>query len=142
MMKNAIKTVGVLIIKNNEVLLVKHGQAAEHLSGKYGLPAGRVDADEELIQAACRELKEETGLTVNVTDLMLIPYEWFADMERKDGVKSFSMKVFAAKNFHGQLSYRSNETIPEWVNLENVKSLNLLPNIEDIISRGQKLMIK
>jgi len=36
-----IPTVAVLIIKDDEVLLVKHTEKAGYLTGIYGLPGGR-----------------------------------------------------------------------------------------------------
>ncbi|HLD06679.1 MAG TPA: NUDIX domain-containing protein [Candidatus Nanoarchaeia archaeon] len=61
-MANIIPTVGVLVYRNGEVLLVQHGAKASHLHGVYGLPAGKLEAGESEEEAAVRELFEETGL--------------------------------------------------------------------------------
>ena len=67
-MDGMIKTVGILIIKDNKVLLVRHEEAASHVTGIYGLPAGRLEKEETEIQGAIRELKEETGLITSEED--------------------------------------------------------------------------
>jgi 8-oxo-dGTP pyrophosphatase MutT (NUDIX family) len=133
----AIPTVGIIIIRNGMVLLVKHGEAAGHLDGKYGLPAGRIEADESLKEAARRELKEETGLEVDLNDLILLSGVWFADVERKDGIKQFSLQVFFADKFCGQLG-GSVETVPVWINIDSLDEYDLLPNVYDIVAKGVK----
>jgi len=55
--------VGALAVSEGRVLLVgqRHGES-EELS--WSLPAGKVDPDEPLIEALKREVREETGLSV------------------------------------------------------------------------------
>jgi 8-oxo-dGTP pyrophosphatase MutT (NUDIX family) len=130
---NLIKTIGVLIIKDDKVLLVRHGKSAEHINDRYGLPAGRIDYNENEKEAAKRELKEETGLDVNLDDLVLLPKEWTARIERKSGIKDFSLKVFYTDKFSGSL-INSNETSPEWIVIDDLNSIDLLPNVLDIIN--------
>ena len=87
-------TVGVLIIKDNQILLVKHKAKASHLNNVYGLPAGRVKDGESFEEAAKRELEEETSLVAN--ELKEYPNnEYIADIKRKDGTtKTFSITIF------------------------------------------------
>jgi ADP-ribose pyrophosphatase YjhB (NUDIX family) len=139
MENNIIPTVGVLVMKNGMVLLVRHGEASEHSNGKYGLPAGRMQNNESAGETACRELKEETGLDADLDSLVRLPGEWFAAIKRKDGTKKFSLAVFLADKFDGQLS-GSIETAPEWINIKDLKRYDLLPNVFDIISEGLKLL--
>ncbi len=128
-----IHTVGVLIFKNDRVLLVRHEQNAEHESFVYGLPAGRINEGEGDRDAAVRELFEETGLSFTSESLRELPKIYTAEIKRKDGtIKTFSLKVFVADSFSGELK-ASSETIPEWVPIKDIGLLKMLPNVEEII---------
>ena len=60
-----------LVVKDDKILLEKR---AEHLpeGGKWGLPGGYMDRDETAEQAALRELKEETGWTAEISEMLRI----------------------------------------------------------------------
>lgn len=60
--------VGGVVVRDGAVLLVK--RAAEPLAGRWSLPGGAVEVGETLEQAVVRELREETGLTVCVVELV------------------------------------------------------------------------
>jgi len=59
---------GVRVVNNGKILLVKRSH--EPYQGKWHMPAGYVEIDEEPAQAAQREAREETGLTVRVEKLV------------------------------------------------------------------------
>lgn len=62
----------VLVERGGQVLLVRRSIAPEQ--GKWSLPAGFVDAEEDPRQAAMRECLEETGLEVTITGLFDVLY--------------------------------------------------------------------
>lgn len=140
MNKNIIKTVWVLIInKNEEILLVEHKKWAWHIEWVYGLPAWRVENQENILDCATRELKEETWLNCRKEDLTKFDKVFFADIERSDWtVKSFSMEVFLCKNYTWELK-SDFETIPHFVKLTDISKLDLLPSIKEILSIWEKL---
>ena len=58
----AVTVDAILISSQNSVLLIERGR--EPFKGKWALPGGFIDIDEELETACRRELEEETGLRV------------------------------------------------------------------------------
>ncbi|MGE8205525.1 NUDIX hydrolase [Heyndrickxia sp. NPDC080065] len=57
--------VSVSIIKNNEVLLIKENKP--NVKNKWNFPSGRIEEGEDILFAACREVKEETGYDVELS---------------------------------------------------------------------------
>ncbi len=56
--------VDTLVIKDGTILLVKRAQHIPE-GGKWGLVGGYMERDENLLQAAAREAKEETGREID-----------------------------------------------------------------------------
>jgi ADP-ribose pyrophosphatase YjhB (NUDIX family) len=65
--------VGAVIVRDvpgegRQVLLIRRGQ--EPLKGEWSLPGGAVELGETLEEAICREVLEETGLSVETVDVV------------------------------------------------------------------------
>ena len=56
--------VGAVIVQDGRVVLVRRGH--EPLAGQWSLPGGGVELGETLEEAVVREMREETGLEVDV----------------------------------------------------------------------------
>lgn len=133
-----VPTVGVLIFRGSEVLLVCHGKKAKQQTGVYGLPGGVVESGEIMMEAAVRELEEETGLKAKPEELLEIKKNWAARIQRKNETKTYSYKVFLCTGFSGDLQEAPDKTIPEWVPVSNLPQYNLLPNVADAVREGLK----
>lgn len=115
----------VVLFRDREVLLVRHLPSSGHPEGAYGLPAGRVESGETSLDAAVRELREETGLVARPDDLVRLPTAYEAVI--RGGV--LEMDAYLALRAEGDLE-ASAETLPEWVPLHRVAHLkSLLPNV-------------
>src|SRR5687767_15903943 len=60
--------VGGVVVQNGRALIVK--RAHEPRKGEWSLPGGLVELGETLVEATRREIKEETGLVVDVGDVV------------------------------------------------------------------------
>ncbi|MBN1202716.1 MAG: GNAT family N-acetyltransferase [Anaerolineae bacterium] len=65
---NPVPGVGILIEKDDGLVFVKRGGRVK--PGSWALPSGYIEADESVKEAALRETKEETGLDVELIDLL------------------------------------------------------------------------
>lgn len=66
--RNPVVGAGALVEKDGRVVLVRRG--VEPKAGYWCLPAGYVEADEMAEAAAVREMQEETGLEIEIDDLL------------------------------------------------------------------------
>lgn len=66
--QNPVPGVGVVIEMEGGVVLVRRGGQVK--TGRWALPAGYIEADESVEEAAVRECREETGLEVTLIDLL------------------------------------------------------------------------
>lgn len=62
---------GCLVECEGNILILKRLETKSH-GGKWGMPAGKIDAGETPEQAIARELKEETGLATDSNSLILV----------------------------------------------------------------------
>lgn len=60
--------IGAVVVDRGRVLLVQRG--SEPSKGKWSLPGGMLEIGESLVAGVAREVKEETGLQVEVIELV------------------------------------------------------------------------
>lgn len=133
-------TAHVLLFKGERVLLVKHTEGANHITGVFGIPGGKINDGEGIQAAAKRELLEETGLDVEINDLFEFPdNKYSAFIQKKKGKTYYTMTIFLAKRYKGELM-ESSETIPAWTFVDDITNINLLPNVDKAIMAAQKFL--
>ncbi len=72
-----VPAVGVVCLRDDEVLLIRRGKPPRQ--GEWSLPGGRIEPGERAVDAALRELVEETGVTARITALIDVVDGLFAD---------------------------------------------------------------
>lgn len=101
------------IIKNsdNKYLLIK--ERKEKYYGMYNIPAGHLEENELLIDGAKREIKEETGYTVDIKGIVQV-----GDAEK------FTSFIFYCEIISEQESYNSDEILSvEWLSFDEIKNI-------------------
>jgi 8-oxo-dGTP diphosphatase len=72
--------VGVICVRDGEVLLVRRG--TQPRLGEWSLPGGRIEYGEKAIEAAKRELLEETGVTAKIHGVLDVVDGLFPEIDR------------------------------------------------------------
>jgi 8-oxo-dGTP diphosphatase len=89
-------TVDAVILEENSIVLVKRRNPP--FKGMWALPGGFVESGETVEEAAVREAKEETGLTVEIIRLLGV----YSDPKRDPRGPTVGT-VFICKRINGEL---------------------------------------
>jgi len=94
--KNPVPGVGVLVEMQDGVVLIKRGHNPK--KGRWALPAGFIEADESIEEAAVRECKEETNLDIELLEMFHVD-SFPTDPTPQSGIIIF----YRAKPISGEL---------------------------------------
>lgn len=110
-----------IIMEDDKVVVTKY-EKGNHKEGFYEIPGGKIEEGESAEEAAIREVKEETGMTVSN-----LQYKGNLILEYPDRI--FDFQVFLTSHFEGK-PQNFIENSSEWILLEElVQKEKLLSNI-------------
>ena len=124
--------VGVLIRDGDRYLLIK--RAAEPDAGLWSIPGGLVEVGERAAESATREAREETGLDVEVVEVLGVVDKILRDEESR--VKyHFVIVDYLATPKGGTLKPASDALDARWVRAEEFPSYELSPTLVELLKR-------
>ena len=125
--------VGGVIVQDGRALLIRRGQPP--LLGEWSLPGGVLECGETLREAAVREALEETGLVVEVIDMLGV-YERVIRSE--DGrVRYHDVLIdFLCRAVGGELKAGSDAAEAGWFTREELPALKLAYDANDVVLKG------
>jgi len=130
--------VGIILIKNGKILLVRAKDKSLHLNDTFSFPGGHINERETEEEAARREFNEESGLTVG--KLTEFPGNYIeSETIRKDGKVQFSFKAYLATDYSGEIR-TTDETEPFWIDVDEARKLKLFACDNEVLENAVKFL--
>ncbi len=119
MAEKALLATDVVVQKGNNILLIKRRN--EPYKNSYALPGGFVEVGEEILSAAKRELKEETGLDIEKLNYTSV----YSSPGRDPRGRVISFVFYAKIQVSEETKLCANDDAKEvkWFNIDNLPSL-------------------
>ncbi|MDF1595354.1 MAG: NUDIX hydrolase [Acidimicrobiia bacterium] len=116
--------VGAVIVRDGALLMVERGRPPR--AGEWAVPGGKVRWGERLEDAVVREVYEETGLVVEVGELV-----WSGQTIGPDW--HFILMDFEAAVVGGTLTPGDDAANAAWVGLDEVSDLPVTSSMHELI---------
>jgi len=129
--------VSACVWRDGRALIIQRGKPP--LPGLWSLPGGHVDAGETVAAAVSRELREETGVTAELSRLVGI-----FDLIRRDEAGNISMHYaiacFTGPWLDGEARPASDAVAVQWVTPAELGLYRFTPNVVEAIGAARRLL--
>jgi mutator protein MutT len=125
--------VGAIIIDQGRVLLVKRGHPP--LAGDWSIPGGVLELGETLREAAVREAREETCLTVETADLLGV-YDRVLRDDAGRTLYHFVLVDFLCRRVAGEPHAADDADEVRWFTPPEIAELALAEDTAQVIRQG------
>jgi 8-oxo-dGTP diphosphatase len=127
--------VGGIVFKDDQVLLVKRGK--EPGLGRWSIPGGVVDLGETAARALKREIQEETGLIVEVMELVKVFERILTDAQSR--VQYHYVLLDYLCRFKAGEPQAASDVLEAWFfHLSQLQDLHLADETEQLIREAYK----
>lgn len=116
--------VGAVVVRDGALLMVQRGK--DPYAGRWSVPGGTLELGEHLTEAARREVREETGIDVEVGELLGI-LEW-------PGVPHYViLDYLATPNGEDEPRPGGDASAVRWVPLDEIPALECTPRFVETL---------
>lgn len=129
--------VGAIVLHEGRVLLVKRGRAPG--LDLWSVPGGLVELGETTMEAACREVAEETGLKVRIAGVVGLLDRVTRDAEGRVRYHWVLVDYLAVPESTETLRAGSDAAEVRWVTIDEVERLPITEGLSDMIRRAVAL---
>ena len=127
--------VGAVIVKDGRAIIIK--RANEPYKGQWSIPGGRVEIGEPLVEAVRREMREETGLEVEVGPVI----EVFERIQRDAGGVRYHFVIvdYLCTCVSGVLCAGDDAADAVWVTSDELANYDIRQSAVSVIRKGLAL---
>jgi 8-oxo-dGTP diphosphatase len=125
--------VGAIIVEGDRVVLVK--RAHPPLQAEWSIPGGVLEIGELVREAAVREAREETGLTIEPIELLGVYDRVLRDPQQRVQYH-YVLIDFLCRRVAGELAAASDAAEVRWFRREELAGLNLAEDTMEVILKG------
>lgn len=115
-----------LIMGRLYVLAAKRGKGCPNYQGYWNCPCGYLDYNETTKEGCCREIKEETNLTVNPNDLHLFDINDDPKDSETQNITfnywAYSSHFYSGQTIHAANAEKDEVDEVEWVSISNINN--------------------
>ena len=129
--------VGAIVIHEGRVLLVRRGRAPA--LGLWSVPGGLVELGETTVEAARREVEEETGLDVRIAGLVGVVDRVTRDADGRVRYHWVLVDYLAYPQSNDTITAGSDAAEVRWVTIDEVELLPITDGLADMIKRAAAL---
>ncbi|HEY9679596.1 MAG TPA: NUDIX hydrolase [Drouetiella sp.] len=122
--------VSVIVIQDEKILLVKHRKGNRHY---WVLPGGRLEYGESFFECAVREIREETGLEVEVERFLFLSEAIAPDRQHH------IVNIYIKANVTGGIMKLGNEPVlagVDFIPIALLDEVSLFPPIGKVIAES------
>lgn len=106
----------VYVKKDDKILMVQENK--EGIKGKWDMPAGKLEDNESIIEAAIRETKEETNIDIDIKGIIAI-------QENVSSIGQLLILYFLGEYIDGEIKFDNKEiSNVQWMTEEEIRNFD------------------
>lgn len=121
----------------SEIVLIRRGKAPRR--DQWSIPGGHLEWGESLRDAVLREVREETGLIVEIAGL-IDTVDLITRNETGDATRHYVLVDFAARLIAGELRAGSDATEARWVAFSGLNDYPLWSETRRVIEESRRVL--
>ena len=117
MMINVAKTI---IEESGKYLLIKRASGSKFFPEQWDFPGGKINANEQPLDSAIRETKEETSMSVIIEKMVL-------EGDHIENSKQIHYRIFLTSSHSGEIKLSEDHSEFAWLSREQIKEYQTTP---------------
>lgn len=126
------QVVSSVVLMDGKVLLLKRPETNRSFPGRWSLVAGKIEKGESPVEAARREISEETGIQVSMPDAVMHP------IYVREGMRLWKVHPFLYRISYAGPKLNDENVAYEWVSPEDIDGYDTVTDTKLVVDRLMK----